>query len=56
MAPTIRRFTRIKDSGENNIIILVFSILSDFSIKSYDFAPKYLRYAQRAKVQTLLIL
>jgi hypothetical protein len=29
-----------------------FPIFSDFSIKSYDFAPKYLHNTPRAKVQT----
>jgi hypothetical protein len=31
-------------------------MFGDFSVKSYDFAPKYLRNAPRAKVQTCFIL
>jgi hypothetical protein len=52
----MRRLTRIQDTGENKMNTHFFPILGDFSIKSYDFAPKYLRDAQWAKVQTWLIL
>jgi hypothetical protein len=56
MAFIISIFTRIKDTIENKMIIHFFPIFGDFSIKSYDFAPKYLRNTPWAKVQTWLIL
>jgi hypothetical protein len=46
----------MSNTNYNDLIIHFFPIFGDFSIKSYDFAPKYLHNAQWAKVQTCLIL